>query len=86
MAAPTECGNCVPTFTLKNLRIKDIDPDHGITFHKLIIEYVVCLKDIKCIPRSTKLPDPKIRLPAFKDRSNECDLSTPSRYYTLKYV
>jgi len=67
MAAPTECGNCVPTFTLKNLRIKDIDPDHGITFHKLIIEYVVCLKDIKCIPRSTKLPDPKIRLPAFKD-------------------
>lgn len=68
MAAPTECGKCVPTFTLKRLRIKDVELIPGaLRFHKLIIEYVVCLKDIKCIPRSTTLPDPKIRLPAFKE-------------------
>lgn len=74
MAAPKECGHCAPTFTIKDLVLKEIKSDPrivepspslgpsigsgGAMLWILVLEYEACLKDIKCISNSTTLPRP----------------------------
>ena len=65
MAAPKECGHCVPTWNLKNLYVTEVEDIGATTFRKLHISYLACIKDIKCVSDSTKMPKERIRLSNF---------------------